>query len=72
MNAITGSLVAIVTPMNEDGSLDFDGMRRLIDFHVQEGTDAIVVVGTSGESPTVDVEEHHELIRLTVEHVANL
>ena len=70
MNAITGSLVAIVTPMHADGSLDLDGMRRLIDFHVQEGTDAIVVVGTTGESPTVDVEEHHELIQITVEHVA--
>ena len=70
MNTITGSLVAIVTPMHADGSLDLDGMRRLIDFHVQEGTDAIVVVGTTGESPTVDVEEHHELIRLTVEHAA--
>jgi 4-hydroxy-tetrahydrodipicolinate synthase len=70
MKEITGSLVAIVTPMNEDGSLDLDGMRRLIDFHVSEGTDAIVVVGTSGESPTVNVDEHHELIRLTVAHVA--
>lgn len=70
MNTITGSLVAIVTPMHADGSLDLEGMRRLIDFHVQEGTDAIVVVGTTGESPTVDVEEHHELIRLTVEHAA--
>ena len=70
MKAITGSLVAIVTPMNEDGSLDLVGMRRLIDFHVKEGTDAIVVVGTSGESPTVNVDEHHELISLTVEHVA--
>jgi 4-hydroxy-tetrahydrodipicolinate synthase len=70
MREITGSLVAIVTPMNEDGSLDLDGMRRLIDFHVSEGTDAIVVVGTSGESPTVSFDEHHELISLTVEHVA--
>ena len=70
MKAITGSLVAIVTPMNEDGSLDLDGMRRLIDFHVSEGTDAIVVVGTSGESPTVNFDEHHQLISLTVEHVA--
>ena len=70
MNTITGSIVAIVTPMHEDGSLDLDGMRRLVDFHVQEGTDAIVVVGTTGESPTVDVEEHHELIRVVVEHAA--
>jgi len=70
MNTITGSIVAIVTPMHEDGSLDLPGMRRLVDFHVQEGTDAIVVVGTTGESPTVNVEEHHELIRLVVEHAA--
>jgi len=70
MNTITGSIVAIVTPMNEDGSLDLPGMRRLVDFHVQEGTDAIVVVGTTGESPTVDVEEHQELIRVVVGHAA--
>jgi 4-hydroxy-tetrahydrodipicolinate synthase len=70
MNMITGSLVAIVTPMHEDGSLDLDGMRRLVDFHVREGTDAIVVVGTTGESPTVSVEEHHELIRVVVKHTA--
>jgi 4-hydroxy-tetrahydrodipicolinate synthase len=63
-------LVAIVTPMLEDGSLDLPSMRSLVDFHVREGTDAIVVVGTTGESPTVDVEEHHELIRVAVEHAA--
>lgn len=67
---ITGSLVAIVTPMHEDGSLDFDSLRNLVDFHVKEGTDAIVVVGTTGESPTVDVEEHCELIKITVDHAA--
>ena len=70
MTTITGSIVAIVTPMHEDGSLDIPGMRRLVDFHVQEGTDAICVVGTTGESPTVNVEEHHELIRLVIEQVA--
>ena len=70
MNTITGSIVAIVTPMHEDGSLDLPCLRKLIDFHVQEGTNAIVIVGTTGESPTVDVEEHHELIRVTVEHAA--
>lgn len=70
MSTISGSIVAIVTPMHEDGSLDLDGMRRLVDFHVQEGTDAIVVVGTTGESPTVDVEEHHKLIQVVVEHAA--
>jgi 4-hydroxy-tetrahydrodipicolinate synthase len=67
---ITGSIVAIVTPMQEDGSLDLDSLRSLVDFHVREGTDAIVVVGTTGESPTVDVEEHCELIRVTVDHAA--
>ena len=70
MNSITGSIVAIVTPMHDDGSLDLLGMRKLVDFHVNEGTDAICVVGTTGESPTVDIEEHHELIRLVVEHAA--
>lgn len=56
--------------MHADGSLDLDVLRCLVDFHVQEGTDAIVVVGTTGESPTVDVDEHHELIRVVVEHAA--
>ena len=67
---ITGSLVAIVTPMQDDGSLDFPRLRSLIDWHIAEGTDGIVVVGTTGESPTVDVDEHCELIRATVQHVA--
>jgi 4-hydroxy-tetrahydrodipicolinate synthase len=65
---ITGSLVAIVTPMLEDGALDLDSFKRLIDWHVAEGTDGIVVVGTTGESPTVDFDEHKELIRVAVEH----
>jgi 4-hydroxy-tetrahydrodipicolinate synthase len=70
MTMITGSIVAIVTPMHADGSLDLPALRRLVDFHVQEGTDAIVVVGTTGESPTVTVDEHCELIRVTVEQAA--
>jgi 4-hydroxy-tetrahydrodipicolinate synthase len=65
---ITGSLVAIVTPMHEDGRLDFGAFRKLIDWHVEEGTDGIVAVGTTGESPTVNVDEHKELIRLAVQH----
>ena len=65
---ITGSLVAIVTPMLEDGSLDLAGFRKLIDWHVEEGTDGLVVVGTTGESPTVDFDEHKELIRIAVQH----
>jgi 4-hydroxy-tetrahydrodipicolinate synthase len=67
---VPGSLVAIVTPMHDDGSLDFDALRRLIDWHVAEGTAGIVIVGTTGESPTVDVAEHQSLIRAAVEHVA--
>ena len=64
---IQGSLVAIVTPMHEDGRLDFDAYRRLIEWHVAEGTNGIVAVGTTGESPTVTPEEHGELIRVAVE-----
>ncbi|MGH1361777.1 MAG: 4-hydroxy-tetrahydrodipicolinate synthase [Burkholderiaceae bacterium] len=65
---IQGSLVAIATPMHEDGSLDFDSYRKLIDWHIEEGTAAIVAVGTTGESPTVNPAEHIELIRIAVEH----
>jgi 4-hydroxy-tetrahydrodipicolinate synthase len=65
---ITGSLVAIVTPMFEDGVLDIARFKSLIDWHIAEGTNGIVVVGTSGESPTVDFDEHKELIRIAVEH----
>ncbi len=67
---ITGSIVAIVTPMFEGGGLDFPRLKGLIDFHVREGTNAIVIVGTSGESPTVDFGEHSELIKVAVEHAA--
>ncbi|EGF32738.1 Dihydrodipicolinate synthase [Oxalobacteraceae bacterium IMCC9480] len=65
---IQGSLVAIVTPMHTDGSLDLPGLRKLIDWHIAEGTDGIVIVGTTGESPTVTVDEHCELIKVAVEH----
>jgi 4-hydroxy-tetrahydrodipicolinate synthase len=64
---IKGSIVAVVTPMHEDGTLDLDAYRRLIDWHIAEGTNAIVSVGTTGESPTVTPEEHGELIRVAVE-----
>jgi len=67
---LTGSLVAIVTPMLEDGSLDLQRLRALIDFHIREGTNGIVIVGTTGESPTVDFEEHCLLIRTAIEHAA--
>ncbi len=66
---ITGSLVAIVSPMRDDGALDYDAYRRLIEWHIAEGTKGIVAVGTTGESPTVDHDEHCELIRVAVETV---
>ncbi|HEX7044645.1 MAG TPA: 4-hydroxy-tetrahydrodipicolinate synthase [Burkholderiales bacterium] len=65
-----GSMVALVTPMREDGALDRDALERLVDFHVENGTDAIVAVGTTGESPTLDMEEHCEVIELVVRHAA--
>jgi 4-hydroxy-tetrahydrodipicolinate synthase len=68
MNPILGSIVALVTPMHEDGSIDYDGLRRIIDWHIAEGTDCIGVVGTTGESPTVSIEENCEIIRVAVEH----
>ena len=67
---LTGSLVAIVTPMLPDGALDFARLKSLIDWHVAEGTDGIVIVGTTGESPTVDFDEHGALIRAAVEYTA--
>jgi 4-hydroxy-tetrahydrodipicolinate synthase len=67
---ITGSIPAIVTPMHDDGSLDLQGFRKLLDWHISEGSDAFVVVGTTGESPTVDLEEHCQLIQTAVDHVA--
>lgn len=66
---IKGSIVAIVSPMREDGVLDYEAYKRLIEWHVAEGTNAIVAVGTTGESPTVDPEEHGELIRVAVQAV---
>ena len=70
MNTARGSLVAIVTPMTDDGALDLDALRRLVDWHIAEGTDGIVIVGTTGESPTVSYDEHCLLIRTTVEQAA--
>ncbi len=67
---LQGSLVAIVTPMHDDGSLDIQALRSLIDFHIAQKSDGIVVVGTTGESPTVDFDEHALLIKTTVEHSA--
>jgi len=74
MNASTGpirgSIVALITPMLDDGSVDYPALRKLIDWHIAEGTDCIGVVGTTGESPTVSVEEHCEIIRVSVEQAA--
>lgn len=70
INTARGSLVAIVTPMSDDGALDFDALRRLIDWHIAEGTDGVVIVGTTGESPTVTYDEHCLLIRVAVEQCA--
>jgi 4-hydroxy-tetrahydrodipicolinate synthase len=70
MEPIVGSIVALVTPMLEDGSVDYPTLRKLIDWHIAEGTDCIGVVGTTGESPTVSVDEHCEIIRVAAEHAA--
>jgi len=67
MTPITGSIVALVTPFHPDGSVDYPALRKLIDWHIAEGTDCIGVVGTTGESPTVSVDEHCEIIRVSVE-----
>ena len=66
-STITGSIVALVTPMHSDASVDYPTLRKLIDWHIAEGTDCIGVVGTTGESPTVNVQEHCEIIRVSVE-----
>ncbi|MEK1904778.1 MAG: 4-hydroxy-tetrahydrodipicolinate synthase, partial [Pseudomonas sp.] len=66
---ISGSMVALVTPMDAQGGLDWDGLSKLVDFHLQEGTNAIVAVGTTGESATLDVHEHVEVIRRVVDQV---
>ncbi len=70
MTPITGSIVALVTPMHEDGSVDYASLRKLIDWHIAQGTDCVGVVGTTGESPTVNVQEHCEIIRVSVEQAA--
>ena len=67
---IQGSLVALVTPMHEDGSVDYEALSRLIEWHIESGTDGIVSVGTTGESPTLSVEEHNEVIAFTVKAAA--
>ena len=70
MSMITGSIVALATPFHEDGSVDYPTLRKLVDWHSEQGTDCVGVVGTTGESPTVTVEEHCEIIRVSVEQAA--
>jgi len=70
ITALTGSIVALVTPMHPDGRVDYACLRQLIDWHIEQGTDCIGVVGTTGESPTVSVQEHCEIIRVAVEQAA--
>ena len=70
MKTITGSIVALATPLHVDGSVDYPALRKLVDWHIAEGTDCIGVVGTTGESPTVNVQEHCEIIRVSVEQAA--
>ena len=69
MQALMGSLVALVTPMNSDGDVDYDSLDKLIEWHIKEGTNGIVSVGTTGESATVNFEEHIEVISHTVNYV---
>jgi 4-hydroxy-tetrahydrodipicolinate synthase len=70
MNMFSGSMVALVTPMRADGSLDGESLRKLVDFHIQNGTSAIVAVGTTGESATLSIDEHTDVIRQVVEQAA--
>ena len=70
MKSIFGSIVALITPLHDDGSVDYDSLRKLIDWHIAEGTNCIGVVGTTGESPTVSINEHREIIRVAVDQAA--
>ena len=69
MNMFRGSMVAIVTPMNEDGSIDFNSLKNLIEFHIENQTDVIISVGTTGESATLDFDEHSQVIKKTIDFV---
>ena len=66
----TGSMVAVATPMNDDGSIDYKSYQNLIEFHIENNTDAIVPVGTTGESATIDHNEHCEIVSFVVDKVA--
>ena len=65
---VAGSIVALVTPMRADGSLDYDSLQRLVDFHIEQGTDAIATMGTTGESATLSIEEHLQVVQSVVDH----
>ena len=67
---IQGSIVALVTPMTEDGAVDESSLKKLVDFHIQQGSDALVAVGTTGESATLDIDEHCHVIKIVVDSVA--
>ena len=67
---ISGSIVALVTPMHADGAVDWECLKALVDWHISEGTDAIVPVGTTGESATMDMDEHLQVIRFVVDAVS--
>ena len=71
MQALEGSLVALVTPLSEDGEVDYDALKHLIDWHINQGTDGIVSVGTTGESATLNIKEHVDVIEFTVKHANN-
>ena len=71
MQALEGSLVALVTPLSEDGEVDYDALKHLIDWHINQGTDGIVSVGTTGESATLNIKEHVDVIEFTVKHAKN-
>lgn len=68
---INGSIVALITPMNSDGSVDFASLERLVEFHIDQGTDAIVAVGTTGESATLPMSEHVTVVSQTVKFAAS-
>ena len=68
MQVLSGSIVALVTPMDENGLVDFNTLKKLVDWHVKEGTNGIVAVGTTGESATLEIEEHLEVVKSVVEY----
>ena len=69
MQVLQGSLVALITPLFEDGSIDYDSLKQLIDWHIEQGTNGIVSVGTTGESATLNLKEHIDVIDFTIKHV---